>query len=286
VRRLCAALCLAAAACATPTPPAGKPQAPVRFLLSFDDGPATWSLFDSKPSTLRVLETLADNPVQPGIKAVFFVQTRAWNAGGSEPGRALLRREHAEGHLLAVHTGTPQGHVSHVRLAREELREALANAKADIAAIAGAEPRLVRPPFWSYDEGTLEAYRQAGLDMLLTDLTARDGVVWGINFSLRKRSNLRAQLERLDQRLPVLDGAMPVVVTFHDVNSHTARNLAEYLQILVEEAAASGLRLAAKPFYDTRADLERAARLRALLTPRAAGDASYNSALPDPSSAR
>jgi len=172
-----------------------------------------------------------------------------------------------------------------VHLRPDELEQSLGNAKADIAAIAGAAPRLVRPPFGTYDEATFAAYGRAGLDMLLTDLSARDGVVWGINFSLRKRSNLRAQLERLGGRLPVLDGVTPVVVTFHDVNSHTARNLAEYLRILVEEAQAAGLQLAPKPFYDARSDLERAALRRAFQTPRNAQGASYNSPLfPQPAS--
>ena len=282
-RLLSAALCCLLAGCAAKGE-IGVTQAPIRFLLTFDDGPATWSLLD-KPSTVRVLETLADNPVQPGIKAVFFVQTRAWNAGGSEAGRELLRREHAAGHLLAEHTGNRQSHVSHVHLQPEELEESLANAKADITAISGSAPRLVRPPFWTYDEATLAAYERAGLEMLLTDLSANDGVVWGINFSLRKRSTLRAQLERLGGRLPVLDGVTPVVVTFHDVNSHTARNLAEYLRILVEEAQAAGLQLAPKPFYDARADLEGAALLRAFQTPRREQSASYNSPLfPQPAS--
>lgn len=257
--------------------PAGPP---IRFLLTFDDGPATWSLLD-KPSTVRVLETLAENPVQPGIKAIFFVQTRAWNAGGSEAGRALLRREHEEGHLLAVHTGTRGSHQSHLHLASAALDRSLDDAKADIAAITGKAPRLVRPPFWAYDASTLAAYERAGLDVLLTDLSARDGVVWVFNASLRKRSNLAGQLARVKQqaaqgRLPVLDGAIPVVATFHDVNSHTARHLGEYLRILVEEAQALGLALAARPFYDSRGDIERAARRRAFQTPRREQTASYN----------
>jgi peptidoglycan/xylan/chitin deacetylase (PgdA/CDA1 family) len=271
-------------------PDAPSLDLPIRFLLTFDDGPATWSLLD-RPSTVRVLETLADNPVQPGIKAIFFVQTRAWNAGGSDAGRALLRREHEEGHLLAVHTGTRGSHVSHLHLEGDALEQSLADAKADIAGIAGAVPRLVRPPFWAYDESTLAAYERAGLAMLLTDLSARDGVVWVFNASLRKRSHLRAQLARLKAqaslgRLPALDGVIPVVATFHDVNSHTARHLAEYLRILVEEARALGLVIAEKPFYDRRADLERAAGLRAFQTPRQAQGASYNSALSQPMASR
>jgi len=57
--------------------------------------------------------------------------------------------------------------------------------------------------------------------------------------------------------------ATPIVATFHDVNTSTADNLSEYLQMLVEESRALGLALAGQPFYDRRADLERAAEVRA-----------------------
>ncbi|HEX9183207.1 MAG TPA: polysaccharide deacetylase family protein [Burkholderiales bacterium] len=283
MKRLLAVASLCALAGCAELPILAPPTLPIRFVLTFDDGPAIASFTDDRPSTVRVLETLADNPVQPGIKAIFFVQTRAWNAGGTEAGRALLRREHAEGHLLAVHTGTAEGHVVHTRLAGEVLAQTLVHAMEDIQAIAGQAPAIVRPPMWWYDNRTLAAYDEAGLAMLLTDLNAFDGNVY-INFSLRKRSNLREQLARVQRRaalgeLPALEGAIPVVATFHDVNSHTARSLTEYLTILVEEARALGLRLAPKPFYDRRADLERAARLRAFQTPRRDLTARYNSAL-------
>jgi peptidoglycan/xylan/chitin deacetylase (PgdA/CDA1 family) len=291
IRRLaCAALCALAGCAELPAALGPAPEQPIRFLLTFDDGPAISSFTDDRPATVRVLETLADNPVQPGIRAIFFVQTRAWNAGGTEAGRALMRREHAEGHLLAVHTGTPTGHVVHTRLGSEELARTLADAKGDIAGITGATPGIVRPPMWWYDDATLDGYARAGLAMLLTDLNAFDGNVY-INFSLRKRSNLREQLARVKReaaqgRMPVLEGAIPVVVTFHDVNAHTARHLTEYLRILVEEAGTLGLRLPPRPFYDRRADLERAARLRAFQTPRAERTASYNSPPISPSDPR
>jgi peptidoglycan/xylan/chitin deacetylase (PgdA/CDA1 family) len=249
---LAAAALAALAACAGVETP---PSVPVRFLLTFDDGPA--------PSTAQVLRTLAANPVQPGIKAVFFVQTRAPEAGGGELGQTLMRRTQAEGHVLAVHTGTPHGHVSHVAHPPEELEQSLAQAKADIAAVAGAPPRLVRPPYWSYDANTLAAYERAGLAMLLTDLNARDGVVYGVNLVPAKRTLLRFQLDRMKHRLQPVDGAAPVVVTFHDVNPTTAEELADYLRFLVEDARALGIELAQPPFYDRREDLERAAVLRA-----------------------
>jgi hypothetical protein len=99
--------------------------------------------------------------------------------------------------------------------------------------------------------------------MLLTDLNARDGVVRGVNLVPAKRTILRFQLERMKRPLPVVDGAAPIVVTFHDVNQSTAAELADYLRFLVEDARAAGLRLAEPPFYDRREELERAAVLRA-----------------------
>ena len=253
-RILAAAVLAVLAGCAGGDP--GAPLAtPIRFLLTFDDGPGA--------STAQVLDTLAANPVQPGIKSIFFVQTRAPQAGAGEAGRALMRRSQEEGHLLAVHTGTPHGHVSHMALSPQELENSLAHAKADIAAITAAAPRLVRPPYWSYDPDTLAAYERAGLSMLLTDLNARDGVVFGVNLVPARRSLMRLQLERIKgERLPVVDGAAPLVVTFHDVNTRTASELGEYLRFLVEDARALGLTLAQPPFYDRREDLERAALLR------------------------
>jgi peptidoglycan/xylan/chitin deacetylase (PgdA/CDA1 family) len=242
-----------------------RDPAPVRFLLSFDDGPSTWQPYNP---TRAILDTLADNPVQPGIKAVFFLQTRDSRAGGSEAGRALMRREQAAGHVLAVHSGTPRGHVDHCLLPDPELERSLSDAKADIAAIAGRPPDLVRPPFWNYDSRTLAAYRKGGLRMLLTDVSANDGVIYFWNISLRRRSHLRNALAEARERiargaLPVVDGVIPLVVTFHDTNTFTARHMEEYLRLLTAEAVEVGLVLAPKPFYDDRAAIERAARARA-----------------------
>lgn len=257
-RALAAAALACLAACGTVEPV--RPLAPIRFALSFDDGPA--------PSTVRVLDTLAANPVQPGIKAIFFVQTRLPEAGGCESGREIMRRSHAEGHILAVHTGTP-GHIRHPLLSPEELEQSLKLAEADIAAITGAPPRFVRPPYWYYDETSLEAYTRVHLSMLLTDVSARDGAaVLGVDVWPGKRLLIRAQLELirwqwLAGELPEADGATPIVFAFHDANESTAANLVWYLQMLVEEARAAGLALAERPFYDRSADLERAAVLRA-----------------------
>ena len=238
---------------------------PARFLLTFDDGPSTWQPYNP---TRAILDALARNPVQPGIKAVFFLQTRDPRAGASQAGRALMRREHAEGHLLAVHSGSPRGHVDHCLLPDAELDRTLADAQADIAAITGRVPDLVRPPFWDYDARTLSAYSRRSLHMLLTDVSANDGVIYFWNISLRRRSHISNTLAEIRERiasgaLPVVGGVIPLVVTFHDTNTYTAHHMAEYLRILTEEAANVGLVLAPRPFYDDAASVERAARVRA-----------------------
>ena len=240
-----------------------KAQAPVRFLLTFDDGPSASSFWN--PSA-TVLDSLKVNPVQPDIKAVFFVQTRAPRAGNSDIGRGIMRREHAEGHILGFHTAT-HWHTNHRSLDPQELEQSLRNGTADIAAITGVAPTLLRPPFWNYDKRTFAAYQQHGLHVLLTDLSANDGKIWGFNASPRRRANMLRQLSEVRERIalgefPTVDGVIPVVVTFHDLNRYTARHTREYLQILLDSAAATGVKLAEKPFYDDPAALRKAALAR------------------------
>lgn len=238
---------------------------PIRFLLTFDDGPSGAT---HKNPTQQIMDVLTGNQIQRGVKAIFFVQTRALRGGGTEVGQKLLHRLNAEGHLLAFHSATSR-HDNHASLAAEELESSLQRGIADLIAISGTAPRLVRPPFWSYNASTVSSYNQHGLQMLLTDLSANDGKIHGVNWSWHKRSNLfeqlgRVKLELSNRTIPAVDGVTPVVVTFHDVNTYTARNMEIYMQILIEVAKELHLPLAEKPFYDDRAQLEKAALARAV----------------------
>lgn len=240
-------------------------QAPIRFLLTFDDGPSASGY--NNPSR-SVVADLANNPILPGIKAVFFLQTEAARSGGSSRGRKTMEREYAGGHILAFHTATGF-HTNHRWLNNAELESTLAQGAADIAAITGKPPLLVRPPFWNYDRRTFAAYQRHGMHVLLTDLSANDGKIWGFNGSPRRRANLNRQLSVVRERialgeLPTVDGVMPVVVTFHDINRYTARHMQEYLQILLDSAQITGVKTAAQPFYTDRDGLERAALARSV----------------------
>ena len=238
-------------------------QAPIRFLLTFDDGPSASGY--NNPSR-SVMADLAQNPVLPGIKAVFFLQTEAARSGGSARGRKTMQREYAASHVLAFHTATGF-HTNHRWLNDAELESTLTQGAADIAAITGTPPVLVRPPFWNYDRRTFAAYQRHGMHVLLTDLSANDGKIWGFNGSPRRRANLYRQLSVVRERialgeLPTVDGVIPVVVTFHDINRYTARHMQEYLQILLDSARINGMKTAAEPFYTDTAQLQRAALAR------------------------
>ncbi|MBB5191613.1 peptidoglycan/xylan/chitin deacetylase (PgdA/CDA1 family) [Silvimonas terrae] len=268
-----AALISLLAACASTPPPQTTPdmasqlqqRAPIRFLLTFDDGPARGS---TDNSSLQILRTLDQNPVQPGIKAVFFAQTRSWHAGETEAGRAILRQEVADGQVLGFHTATPF-HADHALMKPQDLEASLNNGIADLTSLRGSAPDLVRPPFWAYNAQTFAAYQQHGLHMLLTDLSANDGKIYGYHISLHRRGNLLNMLahvrdEILIGKLPVVDGAIPVVVTFHDINGYTADHMAEYLQILIDTAHELQMPTTTRPFYDEAAAVDRAAVARAV----------------------
>ncbi len=257
---LSSGFCNAETADACPANPA-----PIRFLLSFDDGP---SAVQPDNPTEKVLKVLQTNPYQADIKAIFFTQTRAVNGGGTEFGRSLLKKEVEAGHLLAFHTATPR-HSNHRYLNEQELIASLELGIADLTDITGTPPKLVRPPFWNFDARTLGIYHSHGLRMLLTDLSANDGIIYGINFSLTKRKNMRKLLLALrsdwcENAMPVVDGVTPIVVTFHDINPYTANHLEEYLDILLDVARELEMPTSSKAFYDDRAEIERAALARAV----------------------
>lgn len=236
---------------------------PLRFLLTFDDGPS----IRSEPNpTLQVLNTLASNPTQPDIKAIFFVQTRATNGGGTPQGRALMQHELSLGHVLGFHTATP-GHSNHLGMPSERLRDSVRTGIADHVELGGTRPRLVRPPMWAYDARTLAVYADAGLRALITDISANDGkLIWPYG-SPRRRQHMDYQMALLKPRvlggeLPVVQGVIPVVVTFHDPNPFTAEHLGEYLQMLVASARTQGLTVSERPFYGQDEDVEAVALAR------------------------
>ena len=228
-----------------------------RFLITFDDGP--------HKNTGLILKQLANNQLQRDIKALFFVQTRTAQGGSSPVGRLLLEREHAEGHVLGLHTGT-SSHVSHTSLSQSALERSLRDGMDDIQRITQDGAMFVRPPYWRFNSATLAEYTRNGLHMVLSDAKAYDGVR---GFHIFRRWNFRSQLHKIYRRMqegdiPSDDGIAAIVVTFHDTNTYTAHHLTEYFDLLMEEAGRVGLPMNHKPFYDRAPDITRAALRRAI----------------------
>ncbi len=191
------------AGCAGPQPQAssgtvdphkiGMPVPPVRFLLSFDDGPAAAS---GSPTASDPERSRAITPLQPGIKAIFFLANSRRRCRRSAPGRQLMRREFEAGHLLAFHTATAR--TCEPSLSRSCGIRAVVEKTASAISKPLPGPRrrwcahrsgiTTRAHLWH-----IEAH---GLHILLTDLSANDGKTWGINFSPRRRSSLLHQLKR------------------------------------------------------------------------------------------
>jgi hypothetical protein len=237
---------------------------PIRFLLTFDDGP---SIKTSDNPTLSVLKQLAVNDVQPGIKAVFFVQTRNANGGGSARGKEILRRTHADGHVLGLHSASAHGHASHTGMSAEELHKSLRAGSTDLAEITGKPPALVRPTYWWHNAQTRAAYCANRLTMVLADVKARDGVIHVFNVSFRRRSHLRSELDAVREKILAgefreVASVIPIVVGFHDVNPFTASHMTEYLHILVEKAREAGLILYKQPFFADAEDIVQALKPR------------------------
>ncbi|HMB61321.1 MAG TPA: polysaccharide deacetylase family protein [Xanthomonadales bacterium] len=231
------------------------------MMLTFDDGPSTRK--KDNPTEI-ILQVLARNPVQDGIKAIFFTQTRLGSNRHGEITKRLLLREHEEGHVLAVHEGARSSLRSHRGLKGKALDSFLTESQDQLQQISGQAPRLIRPPFWAFNERTQAAYQRHGLHMLLTDVSAGDGKSWGFRANPRRRNHLAGEMQAVRQRmvageLPEVDGVMPIIVTFHDTNTWTADHMEEYLALLIEAAVAADIELDEEPFYGQGSVMEHAA---------------------------
>ena len=257
-------LVLGLSSCGTPAPLSAEPPPQVRFLVTFDDGPSARTDFNS---TLSILDQLATNDVQPHVCAVFFTQPVHPCGGGTPVGRAVMQRIAEQGHVLGLHSVSPRGHVAHHTIPTNDLVVLLLKAKLILRDISGTEPVLVRPPYGTYTPVTRAIYQQLGLHMLMADIRAKDGIIYGYNGSLTRRSHIHAALDHIKKRLErQVPGAKPytVVMQFHDLNPYTARHMTDYLHILTEEARCVGLGLPEKPFYDIYTETLEAAIQRSL----------------------
>jgi peptidoglycan/xylan/chitin deacetylase (PgdA/CDA1 family) len=209
------------------------------FSLTFDDGPNQY--------TKIVLDTLK----QKGIKAVFFVQTAAVDKlghpyrGSTNLGKALIKRMHAEGHMIGIHTGGKIEHEAHAEAARKErLERELGSAKHFVKGLTQATPTLVRPPFGEpFETGSqkdrelvAEIYQSVHLKNLLWDIDGDNKDRRAITSAVDLRLHIANQVLMMQKRNWKTKTISPnVVVLYHDSRSATANALAQ----LIEQIQAS-----------------------------------------------
>jgi len=150
LRRLAALL--AAAALSVPASADGAPR---YVALTFDDGP-------SGALTASLLDGLASR----GVRATFFL---CGYRVAQYP--ALVERMAAEGHELGVHGCT---HRYMQRMTRAEVRAELEDTAFAIAEIAGAAPRLFRPPGGLTGPALLDEAGREGFPVVLWSVDPED----------------------------------------------------------------------------------------------------------------
>ena len=247
-----------------PNNPATNPK--VKFLVTFDDGPSARTGYNP---TLAILDQLAVNDVQTNICAIFFIQTHHPIGMGKPHGMDVLKEISRHGQVLGIHSVSPRGHVDHTKTPTNALIAQLVDGKQLLNKVSGKEPIFIRPPNGVSNPVTRTIYRDLNLKMLMADIPAHDGVIYGVNNSPRRRShlyNLLASVRNALVEKPAGIEPYPIILSFHDVNPYTARHMTEYLHIIVEEAARAGLSFPDQPFYANPREVT-AAALRRIIPP-------------------
>lgn len=176
-------------------------------LLSYDDGPT-----DEGP-TAAILDTLKQN----GVKAMFFI------TGYGAKNIDLVKRIHAEGHVLAVHANT---HADLTTLTKEGVKSEIEPLIKVIEEVTGAKPRYFRPPFGMYNEIVREVAKEYNLEILNWSVGSKDWVDVKDGYKDPKII-VNDVMDQMHQ------GA---VILFHDTHKHTA----EATPMVIEKLKAEG----------------------------------------------
>jgi delta-lactam-biosynthetic de-N-acetylase len=171
-------------------------------MLTFDDGP-------TKDVTPKILDILKENDVP----AVFFV------TGYGAKNEDVLKRIHAEGHVIGTHT---MNHDNLREMTEEQARREIVGVNQMVERILGFKPRLFRPPFGAYNDTVLKILREEHMEIVNWSDGSKDweGVVNG------RKDPARIVQDVMDQLHP---GA---IILFHDTHMHTAEALPEIIKQL------------------------------------------------------
>jgi peptidoglycan/xylan/chitin deacetylase (PgdA/CDA1 family) len=154
------------------------PRQPDELALTFDDGPnAAW--------TPRLLDILAGH----GVHATLFMMGRHAQLESD-----LVRRAHAEGHLIGIHSWS---HPNLARSSQERIRRELTQSRDEIQQIVGTPVRFFRPPFGARRPAVFAIARSLGLTTVLWNAMTSD---WAEQSTGKIVAHLTAKIDRLNRR--------------------------------------------------------------------------------------
>jgi len=208
----------------------------VRVLLTFDDGPHAGVLGGGN-RTEKVLDALKSKCV----KAAFFIQTHVPYRLAASNGLRVASRAHAEGHVLAIHTGSILDHRCHKwRCAQPAdmvgtingLDSDMARARSAIREIVGADPRFVRATYGYTDASCMSVYSRNDLKHVYWDLASGDD---------SKAASLASVLARLAAETRRLaTGSVELIYLLHDIAQVTAEHLTDFIDAIDASVRANG----------------------------------------------
>ena len=211
-------------------------MAPVRILLTFDDGPHGDALGGDN-RTEKVLDALR----RKRAKAVFFIQTHAPSRLGTPNGARVASQIHAEGHILAVHSGGFVDHRCHKWRCTQPadmtgtingLDSDMMRARLAIREITGRDPGFVRATYGYTNSDCMEVYARNGLKHVYWDLPSND------HNKTASRESVQAHLQTEMRRLAT--GPVDLICLFHDINKVTAEHTADFIDAIAAAVRVTG----------------------------------------------
>lgn len=154
------------------------PALPSQLALTFDDGP-------NSTYTPRLLDALAAH----GVVGNFFVM-----GAHAELEPDLVRRIHAEGHLIGIHSWS---HPNYSRISSRIIEAELQRSRETLEQLTGSAVRFHRPPFGARRPAVFRIARQMGLTTVLWNAMTND---WAEPSTEKITARLRAKIDRLNRR--------------------------------------------------------------------------------------
>ena len=219
----------------------------VEIVLTFDDGPHTGALnkHPVENRTESVIDVLRINRTSPKIKAIFFIQTHSrskiedkYFRGNTDMGKELIRRMHASGHIIGVHTGhdvKEADHIPHTDRTARELGDDIDRASNFIEAVLATPlkgkpylPKLIRPVGTpTVPKEIKQIYYDKYHKLTGWDVDSEDSFLGATPGSVKK-----ALVEHTITAVKA--GKRKLIVLFHDTNKYTyiRENLEDYIKII------------------------------------------------------